>query len=77
MVSFSSEGEMIRKGPLMLNLDRRGGPGYISMSGKLSFLSSVGRIGILLNPTLGLFFLPFIYLFFTLFRVIYLLIIIW
>lgn len=39
--------KMICRGPSMLNLDRRGGPSYISMSGKLSFLSSVGRIGIL------------------------------
>lgn len=39
--------KMICRGLSKLNLDRRGGPGYISMSGKLSFLSSVGRIGIL------------------------------
>lgn len=72
--------KMICRGLSKLNLDRRGGPGYISMSGKLSFLSSVGRIGILKNPTLGLFLFTFyLFIFHPFSCVIYwlLLIIIW
>lgn len=50
----------------MLNLDWRGGPGYIRMSGNCPFslsLSRVGRIGILQNPTLRLFFFSVYFLF--------------
>lgn len=51
----------------MLNFDQRGGPDYISMSGKLSFLSTVGRIGIFVKSNSRSIFFCSILFYFSIF----------